>query len=672
MSQGQASADAFFELLQSSSLSAQFQRASIKQQQRLLPIFQHRDSILYLVETSQVVVLIGHTGSGKSTQLPQYLYEAGWTADKQCIACTQPRRVAATSIARRVAQEMDCEVGQAVGYSIRFEDVTSESTRIKYMTDGMLLREMLRDPLLSRYSVIIVDEAHERSLYTDILLTVLKKVIKRRKNLRVIISSATLQAESFASFFGADTTKIISIEGRMYPVDILYLCEPAENYVETTIRTIFNVHLQEPAGDILVFLTGREEITRVCQAVADRADTVPEESGRLLALPLYAGLTQADQMRIFESTPEGMRKVIISTNIAEASVTVDGVVYVIDCGYVKLRAYDPTTKIESLVVTPTSKAAATQRAGRAGRTRPGKCFRLYTSKAWDDIIPDVTVPEIQRANLASPILQLKSLGIENIARLDMISEPPVELVIDALELLYALGALDDYGKLTKPLGERMAELPLPPMMAKVLLQSESSHCMGTILTIAAMMSVENVFYVPDNDKVSAEMEHMKFRVEEGDHLTLYNVYQAFTLRGNQSPKWAHSRFLNYKALARAVSVRKQLARYLEVLGMSVPPSDLAEIVTSESVRRCLVSGYFANVARMNADGSFGLVNGGENGSTVVWAHPNSTMFNATADWVVYSESVEMDGKVYILGITRIERDWLLEEAREYYRVEKRR
>ncbi|KAB2573684.1 putative ATP-dependent RNA helicase DHX35 [Lasiodiplodia theobromae] len=425
----------------------------------LLPIARHREALLYLVETFPVTIVVGHTGSGKTTQIPQFLDQAGWCAEGKLMAVTQPRRVAATSVAARVAEEMGCNLGQDVGYSIRFEDVTSAATRIKFLTDGMLLREALVDPLLSRYSVIMVDEAHERSLSSDLLLGLLKKIRKKRPELRIIVSSATLQAEDFLKFFagespddgenpgvlGGSIGRIISLEGRMYPVDIHYLEQPAEDYVERTVKTVFDIHTQEPEGDILIFLTGREEIDTALEMIADRAMNLNPKAPSIQALPLYAGLPTDQQMYVFEPTPENTRKVIVATNIAEASVTIEGIVYVIDCGYVKLRAYNPNTGIETLTATPVSKASATQRAGRAGRTKPGKCYRLYTEQAFASL-PEATVPEIQRSNLAPIILQLKALGIDNIARFDYLTPPPAELIIRALELLYSLGALDDYAK----------------------------------------------------------------------------------------------------------------------------------------------------------------------------------------------------------------------------------
>jgi ATP-dependent RNA helicase DDX35 len=555
----------------------------------------------------------------------------------------QPRRVAATTVAARVAEEMRCIVGEEVGYSIRFEDLTSASTRIKFLTDGMLLREALVDPLLSRYSVIMVDEAHERSLSTDILLGILKKIMKRRPELRIVVSSATLQAEDFLRFFAGDQIqneiglngmggsagRIISLEGRMYPVDILFLESPAEDYIERTVKTIFDIHLQEAEGDILVFLTGREEIDSTVQLISERAATLHPKAQALAPLPLYAGLTTDQQMYVFEPAPENTRKVIVSTNIAEASVTINGIVYVVDCGYAKLRAYDPSTGIETLTAVPISKAAAVQRAGRAGRTKPGKCFRLYTQQAYEQL-PEATVPEIQRSNLAPVVMQLKALGIDNIVRFDFLTPPPAELVIRAFELLFSLGVVDDYAKLTKPLGMRMAELAVDPMMAKVLLSAQSFNCLSEILSIAAMVSLQGSVWVPhDGDKKSAESTRRRFAVEEGDHLTYLNVYEAFITKGKKDPKWCRDNLLNYRSLQRAVSIRAQLKRYLERFGIEgdetlssthFKQADLSR--QPEKIQRCLATGYFAHAAKMQPDGTFKTVNGG----LTLHAHPSSLMF----------------------------------------------
>ncbi|KAK4506985.1 hypothetical protein PRZ48_000719 [Zasmidium cellare] len=645
----------------------------------LLPIARHKEALLYTVENHQVTVLIGQTGSGKTTQLPQYLEQAGWCNDGKVIA---PRRVAATTVAKRVSEEMRCQLGQQVGYSIRFEDVSSATTRIKFLTDGLLLREALVDPLLSRYSVIMVDEAHERSLSSDVLLGVLKKICKRKPELRIIVSSATLDAEQFLNFFSGNDGpeeaasgdsshgQIVSVEGRTHPVDIHYLTEPCEEYLERAVKTIFDIHSSEPEGDILIFLTGRDEIETTIEMIADRLPTLPNGSDKILPLPLYAGLTTEQQMYVFEPAPDNTRKVICATNIAEASVTIDGIMYVIDSGFVKLRAFNPTTGIETLTATPVSKASAAQRAGRAGRTKPGKCYRLYTEAAYNSL-DDATVPEIQRSNLAPMILQLKALGIDNIARFDFITPPPAELIIRALELLFSLGALDDYAKLTKPLGTRMAELALEPMLAKCLLSATSFGCLSEMLTIAAMVSLQGSVWFTHDTKKAEETARRKFAVEEGDHLTLLNVYQAFVTKGRKDSKWCQQHFLNFKSMSRAVSIRNQLRRYLERFGIDVTESLGGNDVLraggrpkEESIRRCLTSGFFAHAARMAPDGTFRTVDGG----TVLHAHPSSLMFNRKADWVIFTEVMETGDKTFIRDVTKIEKAWLIEYAPEYYRV----
>lgn len=552
----------------------------------------------------------------------------------------QPRRVAATTVAIRVADEMGCKLGEEVGYSIRFEDLTSAKTRIKFLTDGLLLREALADPLLSRYSVIMIDEAHERSLSTDILLGVLRKIRKRRTDLRIVVSSATLQAEDFLQFFSGeeimqngkgpenDLGRIISLEGRMYPVDTLFLEDPTEDYVERAVKTVFDIHASEPGGDILLFLTGREEIDTALQMIASQAAALHPRAQSILSLPLYAGLTSEQQLYVFEPAPENTRKVIVSTNIAEASVTIDGIVYVIDCGFVKLRAFNPKTGIETLTATPVSKASATQRAGRAGRTKPGKCYRLYTQSAYESL-PEATVPEIQRFNLAPIILQLKALGIDNVLRFDFLTPPPAELIIRALEVLYSFGAVDDYAKLTRPLGVRMAELSVEPMMAKVLLSASAMGCLSEILSIAAMTSLQGaVWFHHDGEKKATDTARRKFAAEEGDHFTLLNVYQTFVTKGRKDSKWCRDNFLNFKSMTRAVSIRAQLKRYLERFGINVDetlvanrrPEDSSN--KGEQIRKCLTTGYFAHAARMQPDGTFKTVNGG----VTLHAHPSSLMF----------------------------------------------
>lgn len=357
-----------------------------------------------LLAEHQCIVLVGETGSGKTTQIPQWAVDYARSMGGKGVACTQPRRVAAMSVAQRVSEEMDVVLGQEVGYSIRFEDCSSQKTVLKYMTDGMLLREAMSDPMLEAYQCILLDEAHERTLATDLLMGVLKEVVKQRSDLKLVVMSATLDAGKFQNYF--DNAPLMNVPGRTHPVEIFYTPEPERDYLEAAIRTVIQIHMcEEIEGDVLMFLTGQEEIEEACKRVKREIDNLGPDVGELKCIPLYSTLPPAAQQKIFEPAPPKRsngaigRKVVISTNIAETSLTIDGVVFVIDPGFAKQKVYNPRIRVESLLVSPISKASAQQRAGRAGRTRPGKCFRLYTEKAYKNEMQDNTYPEILRSNL---------------------------------------------------------------------------------------------------------------------------------------------------------------------------------------------------------------------------------------------------------------------------------
>ncbi|KAK1586599.1 hypothetical protein Q3G72_004115 [Acer saccharum] len=374
----------------------------LQEDRKTLPIYPYHHNLLQAIEDYQVLVIVGETGSGKTTQIPQYLHEAGYTKQGLKVGCTQPRRVAAMSVATRVSQEMGVKLGHEVGYSIRFEDCTSPHTVIKYMTDGMLLREIINEPNLASYSVIMVDEAHERTLSTDILLGLLKDLIKSRPDLKLLISSATLDAVKFSDYF--DSAPIFKIPGRKYPVEIHYTTTPECDYIDAAIVTVLQIHATQPPGDILVFLTGQQEIETAEEILKHRMRGLGTKIAELITCPIYANLPAQLQTKIFDPVPDGARKVVLATNIAETSLTIDGIKYVIDSGFAKVKSYIPRTGMESLLVNSICKASALQRAGRAGRTGPGKCFRLYTSYNYDKDMDDNTVPEIQRTNLGNVVL----------------------------------------------------------------------------------------------------------------------------------------------------------------------------------------------------------------------------------------------------------------------------
>ncbi|XP_044494914.1 probable pre-mRNA-splicing factor ATP-dependent RNA helicase DEAH9 isoform X4 [Mangifera indica] len=546
-----------------SSSSSGYGHASIEKQRQRLPVYKYRTALLYLVETHATTIIVGETGSGKTTQIPQYLKEAGWADGGRVIACTQPRRLAVQAVASRVAEEMGVKVGEEVGYTIRFEDLTNKGvTMIKFLTDGVLLREMMDDPLLTKYSVIMVDEAHERSISTDILLGLLKKIQRRRPQLRLIISSATIEAKSMSSFFQARKSRrvlegeefvpkmeptILSVEGRGFNVQIHYVEEPVSDYVRAAVSTVVLINDQEPPGDILVFLTGQDDIDTAVHLLTEEARTNRKNSSGLIILPLYSGLSRAEQELVFSPTSRGKRKVVISTNIAETSLTLEGIVYVVDSGFSKQRFYNPISDIENLVVAPISKASARQRAGRAGRVRPGKCYRLYTEEYFVNEMPAEGIPEMQRSNLVTCVIQLKALGIDNILGFDWPASPPPEAMVRALEVLYSLGVLDDDAKLTSPTGFQVAEIPLEPMISKMILASNELGCSEEIITVAAVLSIQSIWVSGRGAQKELDEAKLRFAAAEGDHVTFLNVYKGF-LQSGKSSRWCHKNFVNYQAM----------------------------------------------------------------------------------------------------------------------------
>ncbi|RUS17612.1 hypothetical protein BC937DRAFT_89743 [Endogone sp. FLAS-F59071] len=543
---------------------------TIDEVRKSLPIYQYRDPLLQAIEQFQVLVVVGETGSGKTTQIPQYLNEAGYTKKGQKIGCTQPRRVAAMSVAARVAEEMGVKLGYEVGYSIRFEDCTSDKTIIKYMTDGMLLREFLTEPDLAGYSCLIIDEAHDRTLHTDILFGLVKDICRFRPDLKLLISSATMNAQKFAEYF--DGAPIFNIPGRPYPVEIFYTKAPEANYLWAAITQVLTIHVSQGKGDILVFLTGQDEIESAEEGLRQAINVLGSKIGELIICPIYANLPSEMQGKIFEPTPEGGRKVILATNIAETSITVDGVSFVIDPGFSKQKCYNPRTGMESLIVTPCSRASATQRAGRAGRTGPGKCFRLYTQWAFYNEMDENTIPEIQRTNLGNTVLTLKSLGINDLLNFDFMDPPPSETLIRALEQLYALGALNDKGELTK-MGRRMAEFPIDPMMSKAILASEKYNCSEQIVSICAMLSVQSsLLYRPKDKKFHADKAHQNLVRPGGDHLTLLNIWDQW-VETNYSIQWCFENFVQHRTMSRARDMRDQFVGLLDRVELALTSND---------------------------------------------------------------------------------------------------
>jgi len=613
---------------------------SIKEQRESLPVFKFRKQLLDAVKENQLLIVVGDTGSGKTTQLTQYLAEGGF-ANTGMIGCTQPRRVAAMSVAKRVAEEVGCKLGEEVGYTIRFEDCTSPATKIKYMTDGMLQREVLLDPDIKRYSVIMLDEAHERTIATDVLFGLLKKTLKRRPDLKVIVTSATLDADKFSEYF--NKCPIFTIPGRTYPVEIMYSREPESDYLDAALVTVMQIHLTEPPGDILLFLTGQEEIDTSCEILFERMKALGPSVPELIILPVYSALPSEMQSKIFDPAPPGSRKVVIATNIAETSITIDQIYYVIDPGFVKQNAYDPKLGMDSLVVTPISQAQAKQRAGRAGRTGPGKCFRLYTEAAFQSEMLPTSIPEIQRQNLSTTILMLKAMGINDIIHFDFMDPPPTNTTLTALEELYALSALDDEGLLTR-LGRKMADFPMEPTLAKVVIASVDLGCSDEILSIVAMLSVQTVFYRPKEKQQQADQKKAKFHDPHGDHLTLLNVYNGWKQSKFSNP-WCFENFIQARSMRRAQDVRQQLVSIMERYKHHVVSCGR----NTMKVRQALCSGFFRNAARKDPqEGYKTLIEG-----TPVYMHPSSALFGKPAEHVIFHTLV-LTTKEYMHCTTGIE------------------
>ncbi|CAG9766149.1 unnamed protein product [Ceutorhynchus assimilis] len=640
----------------SNEASSDFARKkTISEQRRYLPVFASRQELLNIIRENNVVIIVGETGSGKTTQLTQYLHEDGYSKYGM-IGCTQPRRVAAMSVAKRVSDEMGTTLGDEVGYAIRFEDCTSENTVIKYMTDGILLRESLREPDLDHYSAVIMDEAHERSLSTDVLFGLLREIVARRHDLKLIVTSATMDSSKFSMFFGNVPT--FNIPGRTFPVETLFSKNPVEDYVDASVKQALQIHLQPPSGDILIFMPGQEDIEVSCEVLAERLaeiDNAPE----LSILPIYSQLPSDLQAKIFQRSPEGIRKCVVATNIAETSLTVDGIIFVIDSGYCKLKVYNPRIGMDALQIYPISQANANQRSGRAGRTGPGQAFRLYTERQYKDELLITTVPEIQRTNLANTVLLLKSLGVQDLLQFHFMDPPPQDNILNSLYQLWILGALDHTGVLTK-LGRQMAEFPLDPPQCQMLIVSTQMGCTAEILIIVSMLSVPSIFYRPKGREEEADGVREKFQVPESDHLTFLNVYNQWKQNG-YSAHWCNEHFIHIKAMRKVREVRQQLKDIVVQQKLEIKSCG----TDWDIVRKCICSAYFHQAARLKGIGEYVNCRTG----MPCHLHPTSALFGLgnTPDYVVYHELV-MTAREYMQCVTSVDGHWLAELGPMFFSV----
>ncbi|KEP52326.1 ATP-dependent RNA helicase DHX8 [Rhizoctonia solani 123E] len=668
-------------------------RQALLAERKRLPIWTGRRALVQAVKENDTLIVLGETGSGKTTQVPQFLLESG-TIGGGMIAITQPRKVAAISLANRVSTEQGTSVGGTVGYAVRFDEKASPNTRIKYLTDGMLVRELLSDPSLSRYSVVIVDEAHERTLRTDMLLGSLKRIQQDRKEgatnkkgsdkgkekaipanaspLKVIVMSATLDAERFSRFF--DGAKVVYVKGRQHPVKLMYLKDNTTDYLESALRTIFQIHMNQPSGDILVFLAGQEDIETLEKAIQTYSNRLSTNS--ILVCPMYAALPSHQQARIFQPPPKGARKIILSTNIAETSITIPGVRYVVDSGMCKEKGYQSRgagTGLETLTLRPISKSSAIQRAGRAGREGPGICFRLYTERAYG-LLDEIPLPEIQRCNLTFATLQLKCLQ-QDLSTTDLIDAPPSDAVATSLISLFGLNALDPTGHIT-PLGRKLAAFPLDPPFARALVASEELGCLMDIIDILSVLSASSkVMLDPPGEQREAAMEaRQKFVHRSGDHLTSLNVLRAYldvdqaNDRSN-TRSWCNSNWFGEKALREALSIRSQLRSTCQHMNMD-GTQKLGD--TSDSVLRSLLAGLFMNTALLQPDGSYKQIVG----QRVLKIHPASALSGRKVTAILFDELVcpriylrcrykltktqTYTSATYARGVSAIPRQWIME------------
>lgn len=611
--------------------------SSIEEKRKSLPIYLKKKEIIDVISDNPFSIIIGETGSGKTTQIPQYILEH---FPNSRIVITQPRRVAAIQMSKRVSYEMGVKLGTKVGYTIRFNDYTCKDTQIKFVTDGILVRECLNNNSLEGYDFIILDEAHERSLFTDILLALIKQAVSRSNNrLKLIVTSATLNKTLFSSYLYE--CPCLTVEGKLFPVEISYQPCKAEKRVEQSVQMAIRIHLHEQSGHILVFLTGFEECEYACRLTYEKLLELKElkkqssldktlsnkkvnniEIQDLVILSLYGTQDPEEQSRVFDNT--NCRKVIFATNIAETSITVDGIAYVIDCGFVKQKIFNARTSMDYYSISPISKAQATQRLGRAGRTGPGKCIRLYSQYFFENQMNAVSLPEILRVNLSTTILTLKTLGISDVMEFDLLDKPNKDYVIQALKHLYFIQAIDENGVLTE-LGKEISKFPLDCSYARALICSKFFGIEEDMLSLVAIISAENIFVninkYDENKKKQLQQIKNSYSDKNSDHILLLNMYKDWKILNNKSKEYCRQHFIQFKALRQAENIKSQLTENLNkcrfnAVSKTYFSSELMESLKKEInnnkelddyekiscfIRICLAQGFFMNAVRKVVD-----------------------------------------------------------------------
>ncbi|KAL2126875.1 hypothetical protein VTI74DRAFT_11690 [Chaetomium olivicolor] len=688
-----------------------------------LPLWTRQNEIRRILRQKDVLILVGETGSGKSTQVPQFLYQEKWCQRRKVmikagggtqevgvggmIAITQPRRVAATTLAHRVSREAGTPLNGhkdggtsngsvskgLVGYSVRFDHRVPPGTKIKFLTEGMLLQELLRDPHLRQYSAIIVDEIHERSVDVDLLSGFLKQIISGDKAgrggipLKVVIMSATANVESIKRFFNtqpdepateADTApkskaavEFLQIEGRQFPVDIVHAPKPVPDIQETLLKTIFKIHTEEALSDkhgrkdILAFLTGQEEIEAAQRLVEEYASTLPANLPKIKVFPLFGQLSMEAQHEAFQPIKGGFtRKIVLATNIAETSVTVPGVRYVIDCGKAKVKQFRARLGMESLLAKPISQSSAIQRAGRAGREGPGKCFRLYTEETYETL-QKTDLPEILRTDILSAILTMKARGIDDVLSFPLMDRPDIESVEKALLHLHILGALADDGSLTET-GRKMVLFPVAPPYARVLLAAADPRfdCLLEVIDIISCITAgEDIFLQLRSEEAKEEVEDYRKELSrrEGDLLTYLTTMQLYTAENADRAQWCKDRKINIRNMKQALNIRKQLRGLCVREKMMEQPLADPQPFTPTSpeqasvILRCFLKGFALKTAMLAPDSSYVT----SHGKHVVAIHPSSVLHGQKKEAIMFLEHVYTQ-KNYAKKVSAIQATWIAE------------
>ena len=613
-----------------------------------LPVSANRDEIRRAIEAHPVVIVCGETGSGKTTQLPKICLEAG-RGVAGVIGHTQPRRIAARAVASRIAEELRTPPGQLVGYKLRFQDRSRPEGLVKLMTDGILLAETQGDRFLDAYDTIIVDEAHERSLNIDFLLGYLKWLLPRRPDLKIVITSATIDPERFSKHFG--DAPIINVSGRSYPVDVRYRpVELDEEDDETAsaeqdaILAAVDELWRDQSGDILVFLSGEREIRETAETLRKHHPHGCE------ILPLYSRLAQDEQQRVFR--PSGRRRIVLATNVAETSLTVPGIRAVIDTGVARISRYSHRSRLQRLPIEKISQASANQRSGRCGRVGPGIAIRLYSEEEFR-ARPEFTEPEIQRTNLAAVILQMHALKLGDIEAFPFVEPPDGRYVRDGQRTLRELGALSEEGRLTET-GRRLARLPLDPRLGRILLAGADEHCLEEVAIIAAALSVPDPRDRPADKQTQADQKHAPLRDEQSDFLSLLKLWRAFEEQRAQLSRaklraWCRENFLSYLRLTEWHDVHGQV---MEVVKGELALKLNAQPGQYEPIHRALLAGLLSQVAQRKEQAEYLGANG-----TKLHIHPGSGQFRAKPPWIVCAEQVETT-KVYARTVARIDPAWV--------------